>query len=845
VNLNHLLLSFNQQASLELQNSHGSPRISDSYALAQRQADPEDWHHCIVFPITDTWFTEGVAYGRVLLREEPDNEGGAKLDPSPRFPPKVVEQFAPGEVLGHYRIAEKIGAGGMGEVYRARDEHLGRDVAIKVLPTGTLADHPTRKRFRQEADALSKLNHPNIATIYDFDTQAGVDFLVMEYIPGEALSDKLCQEHLSEKEVVRLGEQLAEGLAAAHEQGVIHRDLKPGNLRMTRDGRLKILDFGLAKLVRRPSPMADTESSFDTMEVFAGTLPYMAPEQLRGAAGDVRTDIYSVGIVLYELATGRLPFPEKLPTALSDDILHQAVPPPGRLRPELSSRFEEIVLKCLEKEAENRYQSAKELAVDLRRVTVPASMASAAVAAARKRTRSRRIRSVAVLPLSNFSRDPEQEYFADGMTEALICDLAKLRGVKITSRTSVMRFKGAATPLPQIADELNVDAVVEGSVTRVGRRVRITAQLIHAASDTHLWAESYDRDLEDVLLVQSEIARAIAREIQVAITPEEAKRLSSARRVNPEAYEAYLKGRFYWYKLSREHLDTALKYFQISQERDHLDPLAYAGIAWVWASRGDCGLVPPREAFPMAKVAALRALELDDSLAEAHLSLGMIRTYGWEWDEGVKEYQRAIELMPNSAEAHFFLSDLLLSRQRVDEWKTHIERTLELDPLNFFFQCFYGWHLSYLCRYDEAILELRKALKTEPNLPAAHLRLWGAFCKKGMYEEAVAEAKTFFEVSGDQEIGQVLQCGYTRGGYVEAMRLAAEKLNERSHLTYVQPTQIARLHAHAGDGYHALEWLEKAYTERLPAMIHLGVDPDWSSLRSEPRFQDLMRRLNL
>jgi TolB-like protein len=463
---------------------------------------------------------------------------------------------------------------------------------------------------------------------------------------------------------------------------------------------LKILDFGLAKLVRRPSPMANTESSLDTTEVFAGTLPYMAPEQLRGAAGDVRTDIYSAGIVLYELATGRLPFPEKLPTALSDDILHRAVPPLGRLRPELSSRFEEIVLKCLEKEAENRYQSAKELAVDLRRVTLPTSIASAAVAAARKRTRSRRIRSLAVLPLANFSRDPEQEYFADGMTEALICDLAKLRGVKITSRTSVMRYKGAATPLPQIADELNVDAVVEGSVMRVGRRVRITAQLIHAASDTHLWAESYDREFEDVLLVQSDIARAIAREIQVALTPEEAKRLSSARRVNPEAYEAYLKGRFHWYKLSREHFDTALKYFQVSLERDPRDPLAYVGIAWVWASRGDCGLVPPRDALPKAKAAALRAIELDDSLAEAHISLGNFRCAEWDWNGAVREYQRAIELTPNSADAHFFYSDLLLSLQHPDEWKVHVARALELDPLNFFFQCFYGWHLFYLRRYD-------------------------------------------------------------------------------------------------------------------------------------------------
>jgi len=746
--------------------------------------------------------------------------------------------------LGHYRIAEKVGAGWMGEVYRAHDEHLGRDVAIKVLPPGALSDESARKRFREEALILSKLNHPNIATIHDFDTQAGADFLVMEYVPGVTLSERLATGPLPENEVACLGGQLAEGLAAAHERGVIHRDLKPGNLRLTPDGRLKILDFGLAKLVQAVSGEAETQSLSET-RALAGTLPYMAPEQLKGERVDARSDLWAAGVALYEMATGRHPFEGKTSTAVTDRILHAPAPAPQELQPRLSSRLADIILKCLEKDAENRYQSAKELQVDLRRLTLPTFTTSVAAAATRKRTRSKRIRSVAVLPLTNFSHDPEQEYFADGMTEALICDLAKLRAVKITSRTSVMRYKGSVTPLPQIADELNVDAVVEGSVIRVGSRVRITAQLIHAATDTHLWAESYDRDFEDVLLVQSEIARAIAREIHAAVTPEEASRLKRARRVNPDAYEAYLKGRFHWYKLSREHLDTALKYFQVSLERDPSDPLACGGIAAVWLSKGDCGLVPPREAFPKAEAAALKAIELDDSLAEAHISLGMVRGCGWDWDEAVKEYQRAIELMPNSAEAHFFLSDLLLSRQRSDEWKIHIERALELDPLNFFFQCFFGWHLLYLCRYDEAIAELRKTLRIEPNFPPAHLRLWGAFCGKGMYEEAMAEAKTFFEALGDKEVAQTLQRGYAAAGYSGAMRMAAETLSGRSHLTYVQPTQIARLYAHAGDKDHALVWLERAYEERLPAMIHLGVDLDWSSLRSEPRFQDLMHRLNL
>ncbi|HXY13220.1 MAG TPA: protein kinase [Terriglobales bacterium] len=746
--------------------------------------------------------------------------------------------------LGHYRIVERIGAGGMGEVYRAQDEHLGRDVAIKVLPPGTLSDETARKRFRNEALTLSRLNHPNIATVHDFDTQAGVDFLVMEYVPGTTLSEKLAAGPLPEKEVARLGVQLAEGLTAAHEQAVIHRDLKPGNLRLTPDGRLKILDFGLARLVQPVSGTAETETLSETRAV-AGTLPYMAPEQLKGERIDARSDIWATGTALFEMATGRLPFEGKTTVALADQILHAQPASPRRLQPRLSSRLADIILKCLEKDAENRYQSAKELHVDLRRLLLPTSAVNVAAGVVRKRPRSKRIRSVAVLPLTNFSRDPEQEYFADGMTETLICDLAKLRDVKITSRTSVMRYKGSETPLPQIAEELNVDAVVEGSVLRVGARVRITAQLIHAGSDTHVWAESYDRDFADVLLVQSEIARAIAREIHVAITPEEAKRLTRARRVNPEAYEAYLKGQFHWYKLSREHLDTALKYFEVSLAKDASDPLAYVGIAGVWCSRGDCGLLPPREAYPKAKAAALKAIELDDSLAEAHISMGMIRAAEWNWDEATKEYGRATELTPNSADAHFFLSDLAISRGHPQEWKTHIDRALKLDPLNFFFQCFYGWQLLYLRRYDEAIAELRKALRTEPNLPAAHLRLWSAYYGKGVHEEAVAAAKTFFETLGDKEVVQALHRGYADAGYSGAMRLAAETLTERSRFTYVQPTQIARLYAHAGDRDHALEWLEKAYEERLIAMVHLGVDLDWSSLHSESRFQDLVRRVNL
>ena len=515
--------------------------------------------------------------------------------------------------LGHYRIVEKIGAGGMGEVYRASDEHLARDVAIKVLPPGTLLDESARKHFRKEALILSQLNHPSIATIYDFDTQQGVDLLVMEYIPGITLSEKVAVGALPEKEVLRLGVQLAEGLAAAHEHGIVHRDLKPGNLRLSSDGRLKILDFGLAKLWHPVTASAATESLSET-QTMAGTLPYMAPEQLLGEEIDARTDIHAAGAVLYEMATGQRPFRDVEHSHLIGSILRRPPRPLTALNPKLSPELERIIEKCLEKEPENRYQSAKELAIDLRRLAMPTSALPAAGSHTRARHNQRwylipaatitailivagvlvwnshdlrdrllnragssRIQSLAVLPLANLSGDSSQDYFADGMTEALITNLSKIRALKVISRTSVMQYKGARKPLPQIARELGVDGILEGSVQRSGGRVLVTAQLISAATDTHLWAETYERDLRDVLVLQSEVASSVAREIRVALTPEESKHLGSAHQVNPDAYESYLKGRFHWYKLSKEELDNAERYFQLALEKDPSYALAARG----------------------------------------------------------------------------------------------------------------------------------------------------------------------------------------------------------------------------------------------------------------------------
>jgi len=456
------------------------------------------------------------------------------------------------------------------------------------------------------------------------------------------------------------------------------------------------------------------------------------------------------------------------------------------------------------------------------------------------------IHSLAVLPLANLSGDPQQDYFAEGMTDALITDLAKLHTAKVISRTSVMRFKDTEQPLPDIARALGVDGILEGSVQRSSGRVRITVQLIHAPTDTHLWAESYERDTRDVISLEGEIAQAVAREIKVVLTPEEASQLGQTGTVNPEAYDAYLKGQSHWYRLSREHIDTALGYFELALKKDPNYARAYVGIGNVWMMRADAGFLLPTEAFPKAKAAVGKALRLDENLPEAHILLGnIVAPYDHDWAQAEHEFRRAIALNPNSADGHFFYSDFLISTNREAEWKQEIQRTLELDPFNPFYQCFYGWHLVYLGRNDEAIAQLSKVLAANPEFSSAHLGLWGAYYKKGMYGEALQEARKFFAVLGDHEVESALSRGYASHNYARAMHLGAEVLAARSRHSYVPAIRIARLYAHAGDKDQVMQWLEKAYDRRESPLGHLGVAWDWDGLRDNARFRELLRRFGL
>jgi eukaryotic-like serine/threonine-protein kinase len=787
-----------------------------------------------------------------------------------------------GQTLGHYRILEKVGAGGMGVVYRARDEQLERDVALKVLPPGTLTNDASRRRFRKEALALAKLNHPNIETVYEFDSQGGTDFLVMEYVPGKTLADRLVSGTLPEKEVVTLGMQIAAAMEEAHSRGIVHRDLKPGNIAITARGQAKVLDFGLAKLL--PQTNEVTSETLTDTQAGAGTLPYMSPEQLHGESVDARADIYTTGAVLYEMAVGRKAFAEELPSRLIDAILHQPPVSPRALKPRISPGLERIILKCLDKDPGKRYQSAKELSVDLRRLAEPslshtkppasspwgwkraailagcglAGLLALAVTLAGLnvggwrdrlmiRTAPEKVGSLAVLPLENLSHDPEQEYFADGMTEALITDIAKIRTLRVTSRTSVMRYKGTKKPLSQIARELNVDVVVEGSVQRSGDQVRIAAQLIDARNDRNLWTDSYQSDLSDVLTLQGNVARAIAGEVRAQLTSEERAGLSSTRMVKPDAYEAYLRGLYSLNKRTPSDLQNAISSFQKAIDLDPTYALAYSGLAQGYTLMSIYGEVVPRTAMPKAKAAAHRALEIDNGLAEAHAVLADVE-WSYDWDAAAADaaFQRALQINPSYATAHqwyaLYLSNLSKSEQAIAQ----INRAQELDPRSLIIEVNAGWCYYLAHQYDKAIELLKKVAESEPSFWAAHAALGQTYLAKGNLPDAIRELELADTLSPHTMRNMaLLSAAYALAGRrVEARKLLADLIS-LSKSRYISPVYMAISCIALGQKDEAFDWLEKAYDDRSDWMVLLQTEPMFDPIRADPRFQNLLHKVGI
>jgi eukaryotic-like serine/threonine-protein kinase len=808
-----------------------------------------------------------------------------------------------GIMIAHYRLTQKLGGGGMGVVYEAEDTRLGRRVALKFLPPGVLTDPKVLKRFEREARAASALNHPNICTIHDIGGEDGRPFIVMELMEGATLKHRIEGKPVKIDLLLDWAIEIADALDAAHRQGIIHRDIKPANIFITSRGHAKILDFGLAKLGRgeiHESPLpgegvtegtGGSTASIDREHLTMpglpiGTAAYMSPEQARGEQVDHRTDLFSLGAVLYEAATGRQAFDgDEIPTILSN-LLHDAPESPRQLNPLVPVRLEEMILKALEKDRALRYQTASDLKADLSRLRRDNSAAAAAtVNRASPRPAHRRlrqagigfgfvgllvllfllilrtglihrnptavnsmpeVRSIAVLPFENLSGDPEQEYFSDGMTDELITELSKISALRVISRTSVMRFKGTRKLLPEIASELNVDAVMEASVLRSSDRVRINARLVDGSSERVLWEESFERNLGDVLTLYSEVARAIAHQIRITVTPEDQTRLATALPVNPMAHEAYLKGRFFLNKRTEHGFHEAISYFNQALEKDPAYASPYVGLADTYNMLGGYNYLPSSESYPKGKLAAQKALKINQNSGEAHISLGLAGLlYDWDWDLAEKEFRKGIELNPKYANAHLWYSYFLSAMGRYEEAMAEIRQAQRLDPLSLVITMDVGSVDYFDGRFDPAVQEVKKALEMNPNFWRAHWLLGLAYMQKGMIDESIRESEKATALSQNnlRAVGALGQA-YARASRKADVVKLLDDLKGRSKRGKVGAYFIASIYLALHDKTQALQWLQRAYVQRDRWLVFSKVDPSLSPLHSDPRYQALLRRMN-
>lgn len=766
-----------------------------------------------------------------------------------------------------YQIIEELGKGGMGKVYRVIDKEINEEVALKLIKPEIASDIKTLDRFKNELKLARKVSHKNVGRMYELMEKKGTHFITMEYVSGEDLKSFIRRAApLSIGKSISVAKQVCEGLSEAHRLGVVHRDLKPSNIMIDEEGNARIMDFGIARSLKA--------KKMTGKGMMIGTPEYMSPEQVEGKKTDQRSDIYSMGVILYEMSTGKVPFEGD--TSISIALKHKTEEPrdPREFNEQIPEELSAVILKCMEKAPESRFEDIEELLSELqniekgipttervtlkRKPAIPwknlllyggvAIIAVLLILGGLLLIIGQRggIDSIAVLPLRNLSGDPDQEYFAEGMTEALIADLAKISSLRVTSRTSVMRFKEFKKPLPEIAQELKVDAIVEGSVLRIGDRVRITAQLIEAKTDRNLWSKSYERDLRDIMSLQREVAQAIAKEINIKLTPQEETLLASARPVDPEAHEAYLRGRHHTNDWSGVGFSKAIEYFQSAIEKDPDYAHAYAGLADAYVGLGIWGVTSSKETMPKAKAAALKALELDDTLAEAHSALGGVMfLYEWDWTAAEKEYKRAIELNPNNAIALQRYADYLTTMGFRKEGMSEIKRAKELEPLSPPVNFALALHHYYSRQYDEMIGHCYKVLEMEPNLFLHHMHLWRAYRQKEMYEESLAEAKKFLSKLGASVIVVAMEKGYEEAGYKGAMSAVAKIFATYSNVSFVSPLLIAYLYAHAEEQDQAFKWLERAYNAREPLLVFLRIEPDWDNMRSDPRFQDLLQRIGL
>jgi serine/threonine protein kinase/Tfp pilus assembly protein PilF len=762
--------------------------------------------------------------------------------------------LTPATRLGSYEIIAPLGAGGMGEVYRARDTRLKRDIAIKVLPDEVASSPERLARLEREATTVAGLNHPNIVVLYSIEEIEGTRFLTMEMVDGRSLDQSVTPGGLPADRVIELGIAMADALAAAHEKGVVHRDLKPANVMITKDGRVKVLDFGLAKLAASDSNPDLTNAATMTTPLsdaghIVGTVPYMAPEQLRGDAVDARTDLFALGIVLYELASGKRPFAGETHVDVSHAILREAPKPLRTLRPEMPPDLDRIVSRCLEKNPRERIQSALDVSNELRRLRKDLERSESGAGA---QPATGREASIAVLPFANRSASADDEYFSDGLADELLGVLSKIKGFRVTARTSSFQFKGSKDDVPTIGRKLGVATLLEGSVRKAGNRIRVSVQLVNVADSSHLWSESYDRTLEDIFAVQDDIAQSVVKELRTTLLGEAADSDASSaakaevaqagrgRGTDPEAHRFYLLARHLSDRLTREEVAKAIEYLELAVGRDPAFALAWAELGWAYTREADAGWAPMVEGYARGREAVQRSLEQEPDLAEGHATMAWIQMVShWDWRGAEASLARALELAPGNATVLRRAGVLTRTLGRVEEAIGLNSRALEQDPLSAAAYYSRGRSLQVVDRLTEAEEAYRKALELAPQRANTHANLSLTLLAQGRGEEALVEAMRepeWFRLWALAIVHHALGHGAESEA---ALRELIEKHSDRAAF------QVAEVHAERGEAKAAFEWLERAYAQRDGRLTALRISSHLRSLHGDPRWGAFLKRMGL